>query len=110
MTIVYRMSDLSGNSINKFVDKYGHALKSKEERVKDAVKLLKVMKDFGIPTNDAGYMEIKQKLDEWIQGGDKWSGRIRFSRVANEAELELPIKPGREIMMKVLAPKTHSRF
>lgn len=104
------MSDLSGNSINKFVNKYGEPLKSKEERVKDAIKLLKVMKDFGIPTNDAGYMEIKQKLDEWIQGGDKWSGRIRFSRVANEAELELPIKPGREIMMKILAPKTRSHF
>ncbi len=103
------MTDLSGDSINKFVDKYGHALKSKEERIKDAVKLLKVMKDFGIPPNDAGFMEIKQKLDEWIQGGDKWSGRIRFSRVANEAELELPIKPGKEIMMKVLAPKIRNR-
>ena len=95
------MSDLSGN----FVDKYGHPLKSKEERVKDAVKLLTVMKEFGIPTNDAGYMEIKQKLDEWIKGGDKWTGIIRFSRIANTAELELPIKPGREIMMKLIAPK-----
>lgn len=100
------MSDISGT----FVDKYGHPLKSKEERVKDAVKLLKTMKDFGIPQNDAGYIEIKQKLDEWIQGGDKWSGLIRFSRVANEAELALPVKPGKEIMMKVLAPKSRSRF
>ncbi len=104
------MTDLSGDSINKYVDKYGHPLKSKQERVMDAVKLLKTMKDFGIPTNDAGYMEIKEKLDEWVQGGDKWSGIIRFSRVANEAELTLPVKPGKEIMMKVLAPKTRSRF
>ncbi len=95
------MSDLSGN----FVDKYGHPLKSKSERVKDAVKLLTVMREYGIPTNDAGYIEIKEKLDTWIKGGDKWSGIIHFSRIANNAELELPVKPGREIMMKLIAPR-----
>ena len=103
------MSDLSGSSVDKFVDKYGHPLKSKEERVKDAVKLLKVMKEFGIPTNDAGYMEIKEKLNEWIQGGAKWSGMIRFSRIANQAELELPTKPGKEIMMKLIAPRVRQQ-
>lgn len=100
------MSDVSGTPVDKYVDKYGHPLKSKAERVKDAVKLLTVMREYGIPTNDGGYMEIKQKLDEWIQGGDKWTGTIRFSRIANTAELELPVKPGREIMMKLIAPKT----
>jgi hypothetical protein len=99
------MSDLSGTPVDKYVDKYGHPFKSKAERVKDAVKLLTVMRDYGIPTNDAGYMDIKQKLDVWIQGGDKWSGIIHFSRIANTAELELPVKPGKEIMMKLIAPK-----
>jgi hypothetical protein len=99
------MSDLSGTFVDKFVDKYGNALKPKAERVKDSVKLLTKMKEVGIPTNDSGYLEIKQRLDEWIQGGDKWSGTIRFSRVANTAELEIPTKPGKEIMMKLIAPK-----
>ena len=99
------MSDISGTCVDNYVDKYGHPLKSKEERVKDAVKLLTVMKEYGIPTNDAGYIEIKQRLDEWIKGGDKWTGIIRFSRIANTAELDLPVKPGREIMMKLIAPK-----
>lgn len=99
------MSDLSGISVDNYVDKYGQPLKSKAERVKDAVKLLKTMQEFGIPSNDAGYMEIKEKLNKWIQGGEKWSGTIHFSRIANQAELELPVKPGREITMKILAPK-----
>ncbi len=99
------MSDLSGTCVDNYVDKYGHPLKSKAERVKDAVKLLTKMKDVGIPTNDAGYLNVKQLLDEWIQGGEKWEGRIHFSRIANDAELELPVKPGKEIMMKLLAPK-----
>jgi hypothetical protein len=99
------MSDLSGTPVDKYVDKYGHPLKSKIERVKDAVKLLTIMKDYGISTHDGGYMDVKQKLDEWIQGGDKWSGIIHFSRISNQAELDLPVKPGKEIMMKLLAPK-----
>jgi hypothetical protein len=99
------MSDLSGTPVDKYVDKYGHPLKSKAERVKDAVKLLTVMREYGIPTNDGGYMDVKQKLDEWIQGGDRWSGIIHFSRISNQAELDLPVKPGKEIMMKLLAPK-----
>jgi hypothetical protein len=104
------MSDLSGNSIDKFVDKYGHALKPKTERVKEAVKLLSKMKEVGILTNDAGYIEIKHRLDEWIQGGDKWSGIIEFSRLDQKAELELSVKPGKEIIMKLLAPKVKRRF
>jgi hypothetical protein len=99
------MSDLSGNSIDKFVNKYGEPLKSKAERVKEAVKLMTTMRVFGIQTNDAGYIDIKNRLDEWIQGGDKWCGTIQFSRIDNQAELELPVKPGREIMMKLIAPK-----
>ncbi len=99
------MSDISGVSVDKYVDKYGHPLKSKAERVKDAVKLLTVMREYGIPANDGGYLDIKQKLDQWIQGGEKWSGTIRFSHIANTAELELPVKPGKEIMMKLMAPR-----
>jgi hypothetical protein len=100
---------MSDPSVDKYVNKYGEALKPKEERVKEAVKLLTTMRIYGIPTNDAGYMEIKEKLDEWIQGGDKWSGIINFSHVDNQAELELPVKPGREIMMKLIAPKIRRR-
>lgn len=99
---MYRMTDLSGNT---FTDKYGNALKPKAERVKDAVNLLTKMKEFGILPVDSGYMEIKERLNEWIQGGDKWSGIIRFSRISNQAELVLPVKPGKEIMMKILAAK-----
>ena len=99
------MSDLSGTSVDKFVDKYGHALKPKLERVKEAVKLLTTMREFGIPTNDSGYIEIKQKLDEWIKGGDKWSGIIDFSFYDQKVEMDIPTKPGKELMVKLLAPK-----
>ena len=107
---MYRMPDLSGNSIHTFVDKYGNPLKPQSERLKETVSLLKKLKELGVLTNDAGYMEIKRRLDEWVQGGDKWSGIIEFSRLDQKVELDIPTKPGKELMVKLLAPRVKRRF
>ena len=104
------MSDLSGNPINKFVDKYGNPLKPQSERLKETVTLLKKLKEVGVFTNDAGYLEIKQRLDDWVKGGDKWSGIVEFSRLDQKAELDIPIKMGRELMVKLLAPRVKRNF
>lgn len=100
------MLDLSGNP---FVDKYGNALKPQSERLKETVSLLKKLKELGVLTNDAGYIEIKQRLDEWVQGGEKWSGIIEFSRLDQKVELDIPTKPGKELMVKLLAPRVRRR-
>lgn len=104
------MSDLSGNSINKFVDKYGHPLKPQNERIKETVNVLKKLKELGVFTTDAGYLEIKQRLDDWIQGGEKWSGIVEFSRLDQKVELDIPTKVGKELMVKLLAPRLKRRF
>ena len=103
------MSDLSGTSSDKFVDKYGHPLKPQNERIKETVAVLKKLKELGVLSNDSGYIEIKQRLDEWIQGGDKWTGIVQFSRFDQKAELEIPTKLGRELMVKLLAPRVRGR-
>ena len=103
------MSDVSGTSMDPFVDKYGNALKPKMERLKETVAVLQKLREMGVLPNDAGYMQLKQKLDEWIQGGDKWSGIITFSRFDQKAEVDIPTKPGRELMVKLLAPKVRRR-
>jgi hypothetical protein len=104
------MPDLSGNSVDKFVDKYGHPLKPQSERIKETVTVLKKLKDLGVRSNDYGYIQIKQHLDEWIQGGDKWSGIIDFSFYDQKVEMDIPTKPGKELMVKLLAPKVKPRF
>lgn len=104
------MSDLSGNSVDKFVDKYGHPLKPQSERIKESVTLLKKLKELGVRTNDYGYIQIKQHLDEWIQGGDKWSGTIEFSFYDQKVEMDIPVKPGKELMVKLLAPRVKRKF
>lgn len=98
-------ADLSGTPI---VDPYmrnGKALKSKMDRVKEAITILKKLKELGIPQSEPGYYMTKEKLDEWIAGGDEWDGRIDFPRFQRRAELVLPVRPDRVVQMTIFAPR-----
>jgi hypothetical protein len=98
------MSDLSGCDV---VDKYsrnGKPLKSKMDRVKESITILKKLKELGIPTNEPGYALTKMQLDAWIAGGDLWEGRIDFPRFQRRAEMVLPVRPDRVVSMTIFAP------
>jgi hypothetical protein len=102
------MADLSGTSVDVTIDPYmrnGKPLKSKMDRVKESITILKKLKELGIPSNEPGYTMTKQKLDEWIAGGDLWEGRIDFPRFQRRAELLLPVRPDRVVSMTIFAPR-----
>jgi hypothetical protein len=99
------MSDLSGTPVDPYMHK-GRPLKSKADRVKEAITILQKLKELGIPTNEPGYMITKQKLDEWIAGGDRWEGRVDFPRFQRRAELVLPVRADRVVSMTIFAPRT----
>ena len=95
------MSDLSGTP---FFQK-GKPLKSKADRVKEAVAILQKLKEIGVPPNESGYLLTKQQLDLWIAGGGQWDGRIDFPRFQRRAELILPVRPDRVASMTLFAPR-----
>ncbi len=99
------MSDLSGNSVEDKYSKHGKPLKSKMDRVKESITILKKLQELGIPTNEPGYAFTKQQLDEWIAGGDKWEGRVDFPRFQRRAELVLPVRADRVVSMTIFAPR-----
>jgi hypothetical protein len=101
------MSDLSGCVAAVVEDKYsrnGKPLKSKMDRVKESITILKKLQELGIPTNEPGYTLTKQHLDEWIQGGDRWDGRVDFPRFQRRAEMVLPVRADRVVSMTIFAP------
>lgn len=105
--ITIRMSDLSGCVAAVVEDKYsrnGKPLKSKMDRVKESITILKKLQELGIPTNEPGYTLTKQHLDEWIQGGDRWDGRVDFPRFQRRAEMVLPVRVDRVVSMTIFAP------
>lgn len=71
-------------------------LKSKADRVKEAVEILTNLKQIGIPTNDSGYMLTKEHLDAWIADGETREEKIPFVRAMRVGHLLLPSKQGRK--------------
>jgi len=102
---VVKESDVSGNTVQDKYMRNGKPLKSKQDRVKESITILKKLKELGIPNNEPGYYQTKRQLDEWIAGGDQWDGRIDFPRFQRRAELVLPVRPDRVVEMTIFAPR-----
>jgi hypothetical protein len=65
-------------------------IKTKEDRLKEGINLLKQLRDAGIKEHSLGFIELKTKITEWITGEDSWEGTINFSDYGRVAEVELP--------------------
>lgn len=79
--------------------------KPKAERVREAVHLMKKLQEIGMNADEPGYVETKQRLDDWIKTGDAWSGWIRFIFFERKGELILPSRKGRVSTFHILAPE-----
>jgi len=69
--------------------------KTKEDRVKEGVTLLKKIRDlpsnFGLYGNDRGFLEIKAAISEWVEKGKAADLKIPLYRQERMAELVLPM-------------------
>jgi hypothetical protein len=69
--------------------------KTKAERVKEGIEILKQLKEIGIPSNDSGYLLTKQCIDAWIADGETRQEKIPFERAMRVGHLLLPARQGR---------------
>lgn len=77
--------------------------KTKEERVKETIAILKQLIDLGISISDPSYKEIKAEFDKWIETGEPWSGSIHLARYGRRADIELPRRSGRAATLNLRA-------
>jgi len=63
--------------------------KTKEERLKEGITLLKQMKDHMDP-EDPSYLDLKDVISTWVQDGKAWDGRIEVPSYGRYIELSLP--------------------
>ena len=68
----------------------GKKEKTKEDRLKEGISLLKQLKDAHVKENGNGYQEFKQKISDWVTTGDAWHGTILFPEHGRVGEVELP--------------------
>lgn len=64
-------------------------IKSREERAKEGVSILKQLKEGGVSHTSMGFIELKDKISEWINSETGWEGTITFPEYGRVAEVDL---------------------
>lgn len=65
-------------------------VKSKMDRVKEGVSLLKQLRDNGVKEDSFGFEDLKEKIKEWVSSENSWEGSIDFRDYGRIADVELP--------------------
>lgn len=65
-------------------------IKSKEDRLKEGINILKQLRDNGVKEYSLGFIDLKDKISEWVKSEDSWEGSIDFSDYGRVAEVDLP--------------------
>lgn len=66
--------------------------KSKDDRVRESITILKKMIELGVSKDDCAFIELKTRMTEWINNGLAWTGKISFPSVGRLAVIFLPSK------------------
>jgi len=64
--------------------------KTKEDRLSEGLKLLKDMLDIVKNKELTAYVELKNRISEWVTTGKAWDGRIEFTTLGRYALVSLP--------------------
>jgi hypothetical protein len=64
--------------------------KSKEDRVKETIRLLKELGRVGFNQLDKGYNEVKDVMRKWVEDGEAIETEVEFPRYNRVAKVSLP--------------------
>ena len=64
--------------------------KTKEERVKEGINLLKQLQETGVSPSYEAFKEVQSKISDWVKTGDPWTGKIKFPDYGRVADILLP--------------------
>jgi len=69
-------------------------MKSKEERVKEGITILKKLRGVGIPPMNFGIQTVQKKISEWVNSGSAIKEIISIPNYDRDAHLTLPQQKG----------------
>lgn len=50
-------------------------IKPKVDRLTEGISILKQLRDGGVKEHALGYLELKDRISEWVNGQDSWEGK-----------------------------------
>jgi len=68
----------------------GKQEKTKEDRLKEGLSLLKQLKEGGVRGNSLGFLVLTKQVSEWVETGAAWEGTIPFTEYGREAIVSFP--------------------
>ena len=68
-------------------------VKSKAERLKETITLLKKLPEVGVPRESYAYSQVQDLMTEWVNGGPAKTAKLDFE--THWGTLVLPIANGR---------------
>lgn len=69
--------------------------KTKEERVREGMELLRKLREIGVGPYVIGWKETTDAVASWVRDGAAWHGKIKFPTMGRVAEIILPSRAGR---------------
>lgn len=78
-------------------------VKSKGERLKETVTLLKKLPEVGVPASSYIYEQIKQEMTTWVSDGPVFDERFDFG--SHWGDLKLPVKAGQVASLNLVAKR-----
>ena len=80
--------------------------KTKADRLKETIRLLKELQRVGFHSADPGYVEIQGHMTKWVADGEAFETVVPFIRHGRDAELNLPSRADKaaSINLKVVNP------
>lgn len=68
-------------------------------RIEECVRVMKQLRDLGIPTEYPPLKEVSKRLSDYVKTGEPWAGKIKFEAYGRVADIILPRKADRQIML-----------
>ena len=83
--------------------------KTKEERLKEGLTMIKKLKQVGISSEDFGSKNIQKAVSEWVNTGEAFKGVIPFAKYDRDAHIVLPkfANETATIVLKVIDPSAY---
>jgi hypothetical protein len=84
--------------------------KTKEDRLKEGITILKKLRTVGIDSDDSGSKQIQQHISNWVNTGEELPLTIvPFARYDRNAHISLPKFTGSSanIVLKVIDPEAY---
>ena len=85
--------------------------KTKEDRLKEGITILKKLRNIGIDSEDSGSKQIQKHISNWVNTGEELPLTIvPFARYDRTAHLSLPkfTSSNANIVLKVIDPDAYA--